>query len=71
MGHCKDCGFWDSDTKNFNTCLFPDWVDQYTKIEDDTFAIYADACDDSGLTAGLKTGPMFGCVKFKPIKKKD
>jgi len=61
MGNCKDCKNWD---KNYHTCDV-DWVNQNKLIVEDNFALYADAHDDSGLQAGLKTGPMFGCVKFK------
>jgi len=68
MGNCKDCKYWESHTdiwkKSWNTCEFVDWVDYEQKIGDDTFAIYASASDDSGLKTGLKTGPMFGCIKF-------
>lgn len=70
MGHCKDCKFWEShgDRRNnsWHTCELPDWVEREAKVGDDSFAIYAEAHDDSGLTAGLKTGPMFGCIKFQP-----
>jgi hypothetical protein len=74
MGHCKDCKHWESHTagpnKSWHTCEAPDWVDYDAKIGDGDFAIYAHASDDTGLTAGLKTGPMFGCIKFQPHGKK-
>ena len=73
MGHCKDCKHWEShiDTRNrsWHTCEAANWVERDSKIGDDDLAIYADANDDSGLDAGLKTGPMFGCVKFLPLNK--
>ena len=71
-GNCKDCRFWESHTDSWNktwrTCEAADWVARDDKIADDAFAIYAEALDDSGLEAGMKTGPMFGCVRFQPIK---
>jgi len=68
MGNCKDCKYWDSYDQ---TCDGVEWVDLDSKIGDTEFAYYADANDDSGLSAGIKTGPMFGCIKFvaKPVKK--
>jgi hypothetical protein len=69
MGNCKDCQYWDLDTYNWNTswsiCACVDDVRYSEKIDASSFAMYADAHDDSGLEYGLKTGPMFGCVKFK------
>lgn len=74
IGYCKDCRFWESHTdmrnKSWNTCEAADWVDRGQKIADDGLAIYADASDDSGLEAGMKTGPMFGCIRFVAIKSK-
>jgi hypothetical protein len=66
--YCKDCKFWKAHTDQ--------WRDSWTEcdqvggssregtLSDDDFAIYADADDNSGLEVGLKTGPMFGCIKF-------
>lgn len=69
MNHCKDCKYWDAHLGDrgvtWNTCARLDWVDVADKIGDDEAAIYADASDDSGLDAGLKTGPLFGCIKFE------
>jgi|GEM_PF-2895864 len=68
MGHCKDCKHWESHEdfrgKQWTTCEAPDWLGIADKISADGLAIFADASDDTGLNAGLKTGPMFGCVKF-------
>jgi hypothetical protein len=67
--NCKDCKYWETHTdcrgKSWSTCEAAPWVGRSYKISDDSFAIYADASDDSGLECGLKTGPMFGCIKFK------
>lgn len=69
MGHCKDCKFWeyhyDIWRKEWHTCEAVDGVYYSDKIPDDSFAIYAEADDDSGLNSGLKTGPLFGCIKFQ------
>lgn len=69
MGNCKNCEYWEAHSDlpglQWNTCEAPNLVNRADKIEDDTFALYANAHDDSGLEWGLKTGPMFGCVKFK------
>ena len=68
VNYCKDCKHWDSHLntrgKSWNTCEAPNWVGYADKIPDDGFAIYADAHDDSGLECGLKTGPLFSCIKF-------
>lgn len=69
MGNCKDCKFWESHfdgRKEWHTCEAADWVDREDKIGEEGFALYAEALDDSGLMAGLKTGPLFGCIKFQP-----
>ena len=68
-GYCKDCKFWRTSEKAFSNktvseCDRLNWADRYETIGDDEAAIYADATDESGLEAGLKTGPMFGCIKF-------
>lgn len=68
MGNCKDCKYWEShfDTrsKTWNTCEYPDWVNYDAKIPEDSISFYADAHDDCGLDAGIKTGSLFGCIKF-------
>ena len=66
---CKNCQFW----LEFNygrdgithECSFPDWGTYNSKPEADSFTLYADALDDSGLQCGIITGPEFGCLKFK------
>ncbi len=68
MGHCKDCKYWEAHfdgRKTWHTCEGADCATYDQKIFDDSFAIYAEALDDSGLQYGLKTGPMFGCIKFE------
>lgn len=69
MGNCKDCLHWehhiDMRNKQWSTCSSVDWVAVDATIDERVAAIYADACDDSGLDAGLKTGPMFGCIQFQ------
>ena len=68
---CKDCKFWESHwdgRKTWNICQVADWVSQDYKVADDEIAYYADASDDSGLDAGIKTGPLFGCIKFEAKK---
>jgi len=73
-GNCKDCRYWerhiDIRNKKFSTCGRVDWVDYADKIPEDGAAIYAYASDDSGMEVGLKTGPLFGCVKFQPKRLK-
>ena len=68
MGHCKDCKHWHVALGHttWNTCEGVDSAEYDEKIPDDGFAMYASAHDDSGLESGLKTGPMFGCIKFQP-----
>ena len=69
--YCKDCKYWENHTdmwkKSWNTCEAVNWVDRDEKIGENEFAVYADCSDDHGLNVGLKTGPMFGCIKFTPI----
>jgi hypothetical protein len=69
--YCGDCKYWENHTdmwnKSWNTCEAAKWVDRDEKIGENEFAVYADCADDHGLNAGLKTGPMFGCIKFAAI----
>lgn len=71
MGHCKDCHYWEQGTDRYGKkyvygyCDRVAWMDRFDKVPDDGFVIHADASDDTGLDAGLKTGPMFGCTQFK------
>ena len=57
-GLCKDCRYWnreecdDIDLDTFNDM----------KLEGSDRALYY---RDSGLDCGLKTGPEFGCVRFR------
>ena len=66
MKHCKDCKFWSVNTvalqKPWTTCERLDWVPINHPLAEDNAALYSDAGEDTG----LKTGPMFGCVKFQP-----
>lgn len=68
MGNCKDCRNWETHTdifdKRWTECNI-DFVERKDAIGDSDMAIYANACDDTGLDVGLKTGPMFGCVQFQ------
>jgi len=65
MGNCKDCKKYD---KRGQFCNAAYWVEPREKLATDALAFYANAHDDSGLEAGVKTGPMFGCIKFQPKK---
>jgi hypothetical protein len=68
-GNCKDCRHWEH--KNYgrdgqaHECSAVDDDAQTGELKDANFALYAEALDDSGLSYGLKTGPMFGCVQFQ------
>jgi hypothetical protein len=71
--YCKDCVHWESHIgtqwdhmqgKSWNTCEAAGWANRGDKIVGDELAIYADASDDTGLEAGLMTGPLFGCIRF-------
>lgn len=68
MGNCKDCKYWTKHTDDWNrtwhTCEGVGDTHYSAKIVDDNFALYAESLDDSGLEFGMKTGPMFGCVRF-------
>ena len=62
MGLCKDCKYWyhgecdDIDLdKTFNDM----------KLEGSDRVLRFIVDDDSGLDCGLKTGPEFGCVRFR------
>jgi len=71
MGNCKNCDHWrvvsDMRGRTYTECNKVPWVETGQAMCADSFAVYAEASDDSGQTTGLKTGPMFGCVQFKPI----
>ena len=60
---CKNCKHWSK--YNSQECYLPDWISIKSRVDDNTFAYYADALDDSGLDAGIKTGANFGCNKFE------
>lgn len=68
MNNCKDCAFWDSHQdykgRTWHTCELPDWIEAGDWIANNEIAFFASASDDTGLTAGVITGPMFGCVRF-------
>jgi hypothetical protein len=68
MKNCKDCTYWGSHTdqygRTWTECESANWVDRTGTLENDELGYYADASDDTGLTAGLKTGPTFGCVRW-------
>ena len=61
MGLCKDCKYWD-----YGECADID-LDTFNdmKLEGSDRALYYSVMDDSGLDCGLKTGPEFGCVRFR------
>ncbi len=69
MGNCKDCKYWESHQdmrgKVWTTCERVDLVNSVEEIGDDGAGVLVEISDDYGLMAGLRTGPMFGCVKFK------
>jgi len=65
-GTCKDCRHW----QNKSTCGLAEFVEKREKLAGDAFGVYAGAADDTNLEFDLKTGPLFGCVKFEPKKKR-
>ena len=76
MGNCKDCKFWvETDSlytrKVWRECQAADWVDKGDTVSENGIGYYADAHDESGLTAGLITGPMFGCVLFQQAEEEE
>jgi hypothetical protein len=62
MENCKDCTHW-----RYGKCTKADILDLEEKPEKDNFGIFAYADDDQGLWVELRTGPDFGCVKFKSL----
>lgn len=74
--YCKDCKFWATaelpisrmkrSSNNWNVCVIVYDFKHNSAVEEDECAIYADADDNFGLQTALETGPMFGCVNFKP-----
>lgn len=68
VGHCKDCKHWHQALGHvhWNTCEAANTeVDYDTPMPEDGFGLYAHVNDDCGLSAGVKTGPLFGCIKFQ------
>lgn len=59
---CKNCRSWN---KYDNSCYKAEWDGL---IDNNQLSYYAEAHDDSGLYAGIKTGPNFGCVLFEERK---
>ena len=60
IGLCKYCKYW-----SYGECVDLD-LDTFNdmKLEGSDRALYY-IMDDSGLDCGLKTGPEFGCVRFR------
>ena len=60
-GLCKDCKYWDD-----GECVDL-YLDTFNcmKLDGSERALYYIVDDDSGLDCGLKTGPEFGCVRFR------
>jgi len=67
--YCKDCKHWIKRSadlcRSYAVCDAVDWLEKYADIGDDEFAVYAEALDAVDLDVDLKTGPLFGCIKFK------
>lgn len=62
MSNCKDCKYW----KNYDqTCGNVEWFELEDKLVGEEFGCYTNAYDNSGLSAGVKTGPMFSCIKWE------
>lgn len=67
--HCKNCKFW-THTGAYKgktasgVCDRIDWDNDNPPPDGDAI-LFADALDDSGLRAELRTGPDFGCLKFQ------
>ena len=75
-GTCSQCAHWDTDChtaigKGFHECNLPEWKSRGDKMGISEIGYYAEAYDDSGMTAGIVTGHNFGCMYFcsKGIKK--
>lgn len=69
-GRCKDCMFWhevNTGRHQWHECEASTWTPMTSPMEEDGFALYAEATDDSGVESGIKTGPEFGCTKFKKL----
>jgi len=60
--YCKNCRYWD---KYDNSCNLADWYNRDNELVKDEIMFYAEVNDDSGLRAGVRTGPEFGCIKFE------
>jgi hypothetical protein len=66
MKNCKNCQYWVVET----CLLINECKGLYTKIEinESDFIIHGyiqDEVNNENLTIELKTGPLFGCIKFK------
>ena len=58
---CKDCRHWNhGECVDIGLYIFNDM-----KLEGSDRELYYSVDDDSGLDCGLKTGPEFGCVRFR------
>lgn len=57
MGNCKDCKHWYDEE-----CML---IGTNENVGTDGFTLEIHASDDHGLFYSIKTGPMFGCVKFE------
>lgn len=72
MGNCKDCRHWKSDS--FLCCAVDVITVDYPNGDDppggETECVIAVSESDERPSAGLKTGPLFGCVQFQLAPKK-
>lgn len=62
--YCKDCVHW---KYNSTECRIARESSDDDTLVNDEFGVFAIvySSDNYGAETGLKTGPMFGCVKFE------
>lgn len=63
--YCKDCRFWDNNWYMGECRLIDSVEDSESSVPDNGIAYYATANDDCGLSSGVKTGKLFGCIHFQ------
>ena len=61
MNHCKDCKYWED-----GVCSRPNWLERGEDAPTDEMGVFLHAYDDQGVGFVFRTGPLFGCVQFKP-----
>ncbi len=63
MNTCKNCKWWKKKSNEKGICDFVNTI--YADKGTNSFEVFADAADDTDLSADIITGLDFSCIHFK------